>query len=44
MISEQTFLLRVEYIKLGSKNQEQMFCNVVRRALLFEEDYLHKLR
>lgn len=43
MINEQMFLCRVEYIKLGSKNQEQMFCNILRRALLFEENHLHKL-
>ena len=43
MINEQMFLLRVEYIKPGSKNQEQMFYDVLRRALLFEENHLHKL-
>ena len=43
MINEQMFLLQIEYIKLGSKNQEQMFYKVRRRALLFEENYLHKL-
>ena len=43
MITEQVFLLQLEYIKLGSKNQEQMFYNTRRRSLLFEENYLHKL-
>ena len=32
MINEQMFLLQIEYIKLGSKNQEQMFCKTRRRA------------